>query len=90
MAAIATVTGSVWRTVIESRMRWRWQAWMTLADQRPESARMVSSPAAPARRARPANSLTNRSAPRAVLAEPIRMRRCSISPVSARVASSGR
>jgi hypothetical protein len=43
MAAIAAVTGSVWRTVIENRMRWRWQAWMTLADQRPESARMVSS-----------------------------------------------
>ena len=89
MAAIAALTSFVWRTVIENRMPWRRHAPMTLPDQNPESPRSVSGPVAPARRTRPANSLTNRSAPRAVLAEPVRIRRCSISPVSALLASSG-
>ena len=88
-AAIAAATGLVWRTVIDNRIRCRWQARMTLADQNPESARSVSGPLAPARRTRPAGSPTNRPAPRAVLAEPVRMRTCRTSPVSARVASSG-
>jgi hypothetical protein len=62
---------------------------MVLADQKPESARMVSSPLAPARRTRAANSSTNLAVPRAVLARPVRCRACSTSPVSARVATSG-
>jgi hypothetical protein len=62
---------------------------MVLADQKPESARMVSSPLAPARRTRAANSSTNLAAPRAVLARPVRWRACSTLPLSARVASSG-
>jgi hypothetical protein len=89
MAAIAAVTGLVWRTVIENRMPWRRQEAMTLPDQNPESPRSVSGPVALARRTRPARSLTNRSAPRAVLAEPVRIRRWSSSPVSALLASSG-
>jgi hypothetical protein len=55
----------------------------------PESARKVSSPLAPARRSRAISSSTNRRGPRAVLAEPLRSRACSTSPLSARVASSG-
>ena len=47
---------------------------MVLADQNPESMRMVSSPVAPARRTRPATSSTKRAAPRAVLARPVRWR----------------
>jgi hypothetical protein len=89
MDVIAAVTVAVWRTVIENRMRWRRQAASTLADQKPESARSVSGPPAPARRTRPASSVTNRSAPRPEAARPVRWRACSTSPVSARVASSG-
>jgi hypothetical protein len=37
MAAIAAVTGLVWRTVIENRMPWRRQEAMTLPDQNPAS-----------------------------------------------------
>jgi hypothetical protein len=62
---------------------------MVLADQNPESIRMVSSPLAPARRTRATSSSTNRAAPRAVLARPVRWRAWSTSPVSALVASSG-
>jgi hypothetical protein len=47
---------------------------MVVADQNPESARMVSSPLAPARRTRAASSSTNRAAPRALLARPERWR----------------
>jgi hypothetical protein len=54
---------------------------MVLADQKPESMRMVSSPLAPARRTRPATSSTNLVVPRAVLARPVRWRACSTSPV---------
>jgi hypothetical protein len=39
MAAIAAVTVLACRTVIENRSWWRRQAAMTLADQKPESAR---------------------------------------------------
>src|SRR5919106_2156203 len=60
---------------------------MVLADQDPESARMVSSPVAPARRTRAASSSTNLAVPRAVLARPVRCRACNTSPVSARVVS---
>jgi hypothetical protein len=81
--------GGVWRTVTENRMRWRLQAASTLADQNPESARNTSWPLAPARRTRPASSLTNRSAPRPDAARPVRIRTCSTSPVSALVASNG-
>jgi len=66
-------------------MPWQRQARMVLADQKPESARMVSSPLAPARRTRAANSSTKR----AVLARPVRCRACRTSPLSARLASSG-
>jgi hypothetical protein len=62
---------------------------MVLADQKPESMRMVSSPVAPARRTRAASSSTNLAVPRAVLARPLRWRACSTSPLSARVATSG-
>jgi hypothetical protein len=48
---------------------------MVLADQNPESIRMVSSPLAPARRTRAASSSTNLAVPRAVLARPVRWRR---------------
>ncbi len=61
----------------------------TLAAQKPESARIVSGPLAPARRTRPASSRTKRSAPRIVLAWPLRILMCSTSPLSARVARSG-
>ena len=56
MAAIAALTGLVWRTVIENPMPWRRHAPMTLPDQNPESPRSVSGPLAPARRTRPASS----------------------------------
>jgi hypothetical protein len=70
-------------------MPWQRQARMVLADQKPESARMVSSPLAPARRTRAASSSTKRAVPRAVLARPVRWRACRTSPLSARLASSG-
>jgi len=89
MAAMAAVTVLVWRTVIEKWMSWRRQAASTLADQKPASARNTSWPLAPARRTRPATSLTNRSAPRPEAARPVRWRAWRTSPVSARVASSG-
>jgi hypothetical protein len=62
---------------------------MSLADQNPESIRKVSSPLAPARRSRATSSSQNRTIPRAVLAEPLRSRACTTSPVSARKASNG-
>ena len=62
---------------------------MVSLDQNPESKRMTISPAAPARRTRATTSSMKRRTPRAVLAEPLRMRACSTSPVSARVASRG-
>ena len=62
---------------------------MSLADQNPESIRMVSSPLAYARCSRAISSSTNRTIPRAVFAEPLRSRACSTSPLSARKASSG-
>jgi hypothetical protein len=62
---------------------------MTLADQNAESARSTIGPVAPARRTRRIVSRTNRCAPRLLLADPLRIRACRISPVSARVASSG-
>ena len=89
MVAIAARIGVVWRTVMEERSWWRRQARMVLADQKPESARMVSSPLAPARRTRAASSSTKRAVPRAVLARPVRWRACRTSPVSARLATSG-
>ena len=58
-------------------------------DQNPESNRITICPAAPARRARAMVSSMNRRVPRAVFAEPLRIRACSTSPVSARVANSG-
>src|SRR4029450_475163 len=61
MAAMAAWTCWVWRTVTENWIRWRWQAVITLADQKPESARRVSWPAAPARRAPAPGSLGNPS-----------------------------
>src|SRR5829696_1098587 len=70
MVVITARIGLVWRTVMEKRILWRWQVLIVLADQNPESIRMVSSPDAPARRTRPASSSTNRAAPRAVLAAP--------------------
>jgi hypothetical protein len=88
MAAIAAVTSLVWRTVTENRMPWRRQAPKTLRPE-PRVAPQRQRPGSPARRTRPANSLTNRSAPRAVLAAPVRIPRCRISPVSALLASSG-
>ena len=62
---------------------------MVSLDQNPESTLSTISPVAPARRHRATSSSTKRLAPRAVLADPLRMRACSTSPVSARVASSG-
>ena len=62
---------------------------MVSADQNPESKRMTTWPAAPARRRRATSSSMNRRAPLAVLAEPLRMRACTISPVSARLARIG-
>jgi hypothetical protein len=46
MAAIAALTGLVWRTVIEHPMPWRRHPPVTLADQHPESPRSVSGPLA--------------------------------------------
>jgi hypothetical protein len=89
MVVITARIGLVWRTVMEKRILWRRQVLIVLADQNPESIRMVSSPDAPARRTRPASSSTNRAAPRAVLARPVRWRACNTSPLSARVATSG-
>jgi hypothetical protein len=89
MASMRATTALWARTVMEKSTSWSTQAAMTLCDQKPESARNVSFPVAPARRMRPMVSRTNRCAPRAVFALPLRMRACSTSPVSARVASSG-
>jgi hypothetical protein len=57
--------------------------------QKPESARSSFGPVAPARCTRAISSSTNRSAPRAVFAEPLRARMCSTSPVPALVARIG-
>jgi hypothetical protein len=89
MAAIARLTGLVWRTVIEYRASLARSRRIVAADQNPESAQKISSPVAPARRTRPMVSSTNRGIPRAVLALPVRWRAWRISPFSARVASSG-
>jgi hypothetical protein len=89
IAAIAAQTGLVWRTVIENRTSWARSRPSTFADQSPESARKMIGPVAPARRTRPIVSSTNRGAPRAVLALPVRWRAWRTSPVCARVASSG-
>ena len=58
-------------------------------DQNPESTRTTISPVAPARRTRAMSSWMKRRAPRAVFADPLRMRACSTSPVSARLAKIG-
>jgi hypothetical protein len=89
MAAIVPRTGLVCRTVIENRTSWARSRAIVLAAQNPESARKMIGPVAPARRMRPTVSSTKRDAPRAVLAFPVRWRAWRISPVSARVASSG-
>jgi hypothetical protein len=48
---------------------------MVAFDQKPESKRMISSPLAPARRTRATTSSTKRTAPRWVLAAPLRLAR---------------
>jgi hypothetical protein len=55
---------------------------MVSFDQKPESTRSVMSLIAPARRQRATSSSTKRLVPLAVLADPLRMRACSTSPVS--------
>jgi hypothetical protein len=62
---------------------------MILTFQNPESARNRRGPVAPARATLGMSSSTNRSAPRDVLAEPLRARMCNTSPVPARVARIG-
>ena len=62
---------------------------MVSFDQNPESKRMTISPLAPARRTRATSSSMKRRAPRAVLADPLRIRACRTSPVSARLARIG-
>jgi hypothetical protein len=62
---------------------------MILLFQNPESARNNLGPVAPARATRGISSSTNRSAPRALFADPFRARMCNTSPVCARVARIG-
>ena len=61
----------------------------TFVFQNPESARSSFSPRAPARSTRAASSWQKRSIPFCVFAEPSRIRMCSTSLVSARVARIG-
>jgi hypothetical protein len=65
------------------------QAGDRLLVRNPESARNSFVPVAPAPVTRAIGSSTNRSAPVAVFAEPLRRRACSTSPVSAREATIG-
>ena len=58
-------------------------------DQNPESARTVTGPVASVRRRLATSSLTNPMIPREDPAEPFRIRENKISPVPARVATSG-
>lgn len=58
-------------------------------DQKPESNLRTIGPVAPALRSRATSSSTNRLVPRWVLADPLRIRACTISPVSALLAGSG-
>lgn len=62
---------------------------MSFHAQNPESARNVTDPVAPARLITATSSSTNRTAPRAVFADPCRIRANNTSPLPARVASSG-
>jgi len=48
MRPIAAVTSAMWRTEMGQRGWWRRQAARTVADQKPESARSVAGPVAPA------------------------------------------
>ncbi len=79
------------RTAMVSRTLRRARVAMVSLDQNPESNRITISPRLrfPARRNRATTSSMNRRAPRAVFAEPLRMRACTISPLSARLARIG-
>ena len=89
-ASIAAATvGNPQRTAIVNRTSSRLSVAMVSFAQNPESIRIVIWPVAPARRARATSSSMNRRAPRWVFAEPLRIRACTISPVSARVARIG-
>ena len=89
MRWIARRTLSCWVTPIGSRTPCCSSAAIVLLLPKPESARTSSGPVAPRRRTRCTSSRTKRSAPRWLCADPLRIRACSTSPLSERVAAGG-
>ena len=77
------------RTPIEESQPARSSRANTFVFQKPESARSSLTPDAPARLTRAISSSVKRRIPRWVFAEPFLSRRCSTSPLPARLARIG-
>ena len=89
MSAMRRRIVGIWRTVMEYSHRFLSQNSITVFDQNPESQRNTTLPVQPAWVRWPRSSWRNRFIPRAVFAEPLRIRAANTSPVSARNARSG-
>jgi hypothetical protein len=89
MASMRRRIEACWRIVIEKRTCIVRQTATMAWASKPESARTVSRPVAPAARTRPIVSRRKCPAPRAVLARPSRRRAIRTSPVPAATARSG-